>query len=391
MTANKDNNPSWHILDPALGYPEAIGHHISYNAALAECLRQRGQSYCFYGHRNGQPVAGIEKDRIIGAFKYCHLEWMSRFGRKGIRLRIFAYLFDLLRLPRPGALATPIFFFHTVSIDQLVAILLWRALQRPMPGTRVVVVMRYEVPNPDDSSLRFVKWLLRILKFTGIYFASDSASLARNYEREFGREVAVLPIPHAPHPKTRFANRPITIGYLGTSFHERGYHMLPDLIVGILRKAPDVRLIIQSQPLQRRQREYDAFERLCFLEEEFGFRHIRGTVDGAKLANLFNELDMILLPYNPQVYRNRTAGIFSDAVSANVVPMPTKGTWMADQLTSIPESFRLVPEFSSRAFIDSTMRFLADPDSFRGTYSEFAANWRSRNTVEALLDRIAAI
>jgi len=137
MSAPNSAAVYWHIVDPALGfYTEAAGHHQSYNLALAECLRSRGQEYHFYGHRAMQRVDGIEAKRITGAFRYCHLESTSRFGRLGVRLRILFYLFDLLRLPRLNQSATALYFFHTVILDQLVAILLWLLLRPPQPADK---------------------------------------------------------------------------------------------------------------------------------------------------------------------------------------------------------------------------------------------------------------
>jgi hypothetical protein len=42
--------------------------------------------------------------------------------------------------------------------------------------------------------------------------------------------------------------------------------------------------------------------------------------------------DLILLPYDPSVYGERTSGIFLECVLAGRLPVVSRGTWMASQL-----------------------------------------------------------
>ena len=239
--------------------------------------------------------------------------------------------------------------------------------------------------------MRLAGRLLRLFKYPQLDLATDSSGLAQAYAGRFGRPVAVLPFPHCPNVRKGRLSAPLTIGYLGTSYCDRGYLILPDLIVGILRRLPGVRLVVQSQLGLGGPRVEDAFRRICFLETEFKFEHIQGPVSTEKLDELLNEMSLILLPYSPEPYRDRTAGMFADAVGVNVVPVVTKGTWMAEQLAAIPEQRRLVAENSSRAFIDCARRFYADPDGFKESHREFSQSWRNRNTPENLLDRIISI
>lgn len=52
---------------------------------------------------------------------------------------------------------------------------------------------------------------------------------------------------------------------------------------------------------------------------------------------LLSTTDVVVLPYSPQAYSQKTSGVFVEAVSAGKLPLVTRGTWMASEL----ERFRL--------------------------------------------------
>ena len=49
-------------------------------------------------------------------------------------------------------------------------------------------------------------------------------------------------------------------------------------------------------------------------------------------ANRFFSSDIILLPYDKDIYSESTSGIFTECIVAGVIPLVTKGTWMAYEL-----------------------------------------------------------
>jgi glycosyltransferase involved in cell wall biosynthesis len=49
-------------------------------------------------------------------------------------------------------------------------------------------------------------------------------------------------------------------------------------------------------------------------------------------AHWLNRCRVILLPYDALAYRERTSGIFTEAIIAGRLPLVTEGTWMAGEL-----------------------------------------------------------
>jgi hypothetical protein len=42
--------------------------------------------------------------------------------------------------------------------------------------------------------------------------------------------------------------------------------------------------------------------------------------------------DIILVPYEPSAYADRTSGVFADAIASGSIPVTIDGTWMAHEL-----------------------------------------------------------
>lgn len=69
-----------------------------------------------------------------------------------------------------------------------------------------------------------------------------------------------------------------------------------------------------------------------------------GTTNGVKVrligdrlsreeyAAWLNRAQVILLPYDPVAYQERTSGIFTEAIIAGRIPVVSAGTWMAAEL-----------------------------------------------------------
>jgi hypothetical protein len=162
-----------------------------------------------------------------------------------------------------------------------------------------------------------------------------------------------------------------------------------------MRRLPDAKIIIQSQLNNmewfKGTRVGDAYDRICFLEKEFDFNHIQGSLSQSEFDDIVRKLTLVLCPYDPDTYKNQTSGILSDTLSINAIPVVTKGTWLADQLVTIPESMRLVADFSSISFIDCVMKYASNPEAFHEHYADFSEAWYKRHNANVLIDEILRI
>jgi glycosyltransferase involved in cell wall biosynthesis len=152
----------------------------------------------------------------------------------------------------------------------------------------------------------------------GVY--CETPSLADFYRRLTGFDVGVLSGPGlvgrarteaaSSGPSTR--GRSPTVACIGFANRSKGYRLLPAAIEHVLAHHRDVRFMIHGV-VKGSDAEADqpAFDRLARLGERVMVRQDVLTPE-AYLAWLA-QADMLLLPYDPNAYRSRGSGVFSDA------------------------------------------------------------------------------
>jgi len=143
----------------------------------------------------------------------------------------------------------------------------------------------------------------------------ETTPLADFYRDLLGLEVGVRPSPglvaphRAAHTKT---DRAPVVACIGFANRPKGYRLLPHAIAHVLAERPDVRFaihgIVKGSDAEGDQPVFDHLR-------EFGERvTVRQDVLSADdyLAWLA-KADLLLLPYDPEIYRSRGLGVFTDA------------------------------------------------------------------------------
>ncbi|CAN5923585.1 hypothetical protein BH11PSE3_BH11PSE3_44360 [soil metagenome] len=154
----------------------------------------------------------------------------------------------------------------------------------------------------------------------------ETSDLADFY-RALGLEVGVLAGPGlvslerladaAPH-------QPPTVSCMGFANRPKGYHLLPAAIDHVLRQGPAASFLIHgildnsADAAERR-----VFDRLVALGECVTVR--QDALAPQDYLALLSQTDLLLLPYDPTVYRSRGSGLFSDARSAGIPVVATAG------------------------------------------------------------------
>ena len=141
-----------------------------------------------------------------------------------------------------------------------------------------------------------------------------------------------VPIPIRLSRGLRTTSGSILCGYFGARRRPKGFHHLPALIDALGAIEPSARFIIQAYR-HRDDRADDPLidqqaERLKKMPHVHLIEQPLGSEDFAKeLA----ACSLVLLPYDADVYREATSGVFVMAVAAGAVVVTTEGTWMARQ------------------------------------------------------------
>jgi glycosyltransferase involved in cell wall biosynthesis len=127
-------------------------------------------------------------------------------------------------------------------------------------------------------------------------------------------EVGVMPGPGLPARARaiRAAGGPAVVSCIGFANRAKGYRLLPQALRHVLDHHRDVRFMIHGI-VKGSDAEADLpmFDRLAELGGRVEVRQEVLTSDEylARLA----ETDLLLLPYDPDVYRRRGSGVFADA------------------------------------------------------------------------------
>jgi glycosyltransferase involved in cell wall biosynthesis len=120
------------------------------------------------------------------------------------------------------------------------------------------------------------------------------------------------------------AGRSPTVACVGFANRSKGYRLLPAAIEHVLARHRDVQFMIHGV-VKGSDAETDqpAFDRLARLGERVMVRQNVLTPE-AYLAWLA-QADMLLLPYDPDAYRSRGSGVFSDARKIGIPVVATGG------------------------------------------------------------------
>ncbi len=191
------------------------------------------------------------------------------------------------------------------------AFLVWR---RP----RVLLWLLYgphHLQTPDDPAAAGLDGEARAA-FTalaasagGVEAYCETPAMADFYRRLVPFEVGVMPGPGLPARAraAKAAGGPPVVSCIGFANRAKGYRLLPQAVPHVLDRHHDVRFMIHGI-VKGSDAEADQpmFDRLAGLGERVQV-HREVLTSGEYLARLA-EADLLLLPYDPNVYRRRGSG-----------------------------------------------------------------------------------
>ena len=235
--------------------------------------------------------------------------------------------------PRPDLLILP-------CCDQILAAAVARALRRPglSPMPHIVMWLLYG-PNqsqmkgiraagsPEDCRKAFsaVQTVVGGHRLTAL---CETTAMADLYRSLLPFEIGVIPGPGlvaTPRPERQAdANQEPMIACIGFANRSKGYGLLPEAVRTVLQRHRSARFMIHGIiDGSDAEDERSVFDRLSKMGERVVTNQDVLTPD-AYLAWL-GQADLVLLPYDPQVYRSRGSGVFADARNIGIPIVATEG------------------------------------------------------------------
>ncbi len=234
--------------------------------------------------------------------------------------------------------------------------LCWRLMLRYSPQARSV----------RTSLAAAVKRLHRRAEVDARFF-SDTEPLCEMYQRLCGAPFDLLPVPVDGEPVVRaLHDGPLVIGYFGDARDEKGFDLLPEIIRCVRADATGHRSIRFAVQVNLNTAEGDARTRaarakLVRMQAE-DLELIDGPLTPRSYGELFDRTAVVLLPYQPGPYVERSSGILMEAVMAGLPCIVTRGGWMQAVLDSAPAETPagLATEARPQALADAVLRIAAD-------------------------------
>ena len=396
------------VLDP--GFRSRTGHHYNNNMALTEAATALG---CELKILAGDTLEGARTlepfvTRHFGSDLYGGANHFQSSWEFDSWLSVNAeFARDLAAIPTDFLdwadliLVPAITQFHALALSRFLAATLQA---RPRQSAAIQLMFSPTWTAWDaicTSGPQMYEEALELLApFVGKqvqYFSELPASCAEFEPLVKGR-VSVLPHPGI-WPKTNSLEgdrarqaglETVRIGYFGYAKREKGFHLLPQILEDV-RSQYGSREV--SFTIQVNHGNYDAeiveADTALNAAPASGLTLLKGALSDDVYLREFADSHLILLPYDPELYRGRGSGVFSEAIGFGKVLVAPRSSGVGAEIEAGKGAGVLFDDHTSadiaRAVTEAINRFKVLHSSAVGLASE----WRLDHSGRSFLRRIS--
>jgi hypothetical protein len=296
-------------------------------------------------------------------------------------------------------------YFSSIRPAQYYAIALWLKRIEPERMPRIVAefandpgldrttdkksfVIRDPRIDPTATLLRFASCRTSSAWAGRLHLVTLETVMSQVYSLLLKYPVGVLPTSiRAMGPvRSRCQKRPITVSVLGVQRANKGYHLMPEVIRGLLQSYPDVRILVHNSAPAQMPEQQSAIRALATGDS-------RITVDeravGPKIwAELFEVSDLVLCPYHPETFYASPSAVAWESV-ANGIPFvgPADSTLhrLMQEYNGCGEVFE---KFEAPSIIEAVLRALSRFDDLAKIAAQSAQKFAVVNGPARTVDKI---
>jgi len=189
----------------------------------------------------------------------------------------------------------------------------------------IYLVARNENLITNNKLLNFLIIKILILKRNKFFFFSDSKKLINSYNFQPFYPITLLPIPHTKKIENnqQFKKKStLDLIWPGLPRVNKGL----EIINRVLKQK------YNSNKLKYKYNLYVSSYVKKNFNSFFFIKHFDSNLSSAEYFKILNSCDVVLLPYQPSVYRYATSGIFVESIVLGKITFVMADTWMANEL-----------------------------------------------------------
>lgn len=290
--------PSPQFVSLAASPYDPGGHAICYHEAFGKASQKLGMTHLAY----------VGKDWKSGANS-----WIPFFKKNGSLSKRFLEFSKIFRVQKQNS----IFFiesFNSIDFCALVFASFICLKQRD----QLWILFRYGLPQYNLNG-KIHLFLLKCLKLKikkRLKTLTDSEAIAENFAPHL--KMDMMPIPHIDFtPGSRKESKKLMCWWPGHPRVAKGLHEIQKLME-TQASVENLNVMVSEEIQQKISHPCLIYCKKAMPREDY-------------LKALFKS-DVILLPYDPLVYRYGTSGIFVEAIIAGKIPLVKEGSWLANEL-----------------------------------------------------------
>jgi hypothetical protein len=224
-----------------------------------------------------------------------------------------------------------------------------------------------------------------------VHLMTFDTAASSAYQALLGHAVATLPLPFKATTgrRRRGGTRPITLSVLGHQRPDKGYQLVPEIVARLLAQQTDLRVLAHNGAPDFTPGPQ---EQLRALARADGRLTLDERIAGPQVwAELLDQSDLILCPYDPQAFAARYSAVACEAV-ANACPIVVPArTSLADLLREFGGPGTTFEGFEPAPIVDAVNRALDDFDHLAELAQPASEQWRRTRGPEIFVERLLAL
>ena len=220
-----------------------------------------------------------------------------------------------------------------------------------------------------------------------VFLTTENRFMSNRYAADFDVAPGILPVPLLGAERGERVHDKIQIGFFGYSKIEKGFHLLAAAISICLSKRDDLQFKIQIN--------HDGDNAVAAAEHALRKNSslilFEGVLSAEEFAVETSKVDIMLVPYHPDIFGYRGSGIFTESITSGRPIVASKRTWAGlsvDMGQAIGETF---DPYTSECLAAAILRLCSELEEKQAQALAKASTFKNANSIETYAHNLFVI